>query len=107
MCRAATFIIPHSFLNDFVFVCLAVIFTSDSCHVWPAVELARRLGGAKVHHCSMKRRASSSSSGAVSRDSFEKHLASCIRSTSSSAFKQTWELSKPPVPLLQDFSVPN
>ena len=61
-----------------------------------------------MHHCSMKRRAraSSSSSGAVSRDSFEKHLASCIRSTSSSAFEQTWELSKPPVPLLQDFSVP-
>ena len=59
-----------------------------------------------MHRCSMKRGASSLSSGAVSQDSFEKHLASCIRSTSSSAFRQTWELNKPPLQLLQDFSLP-
>ena len=53
----------------------------------------------------MKRGASSSSSGAVSSDAFEKHLASCLRTTSVSAYKQTWELNKNPVQLLHDFSI--
>ena len=52
----------------------------------------------------MKRGASSSSSGPVSSDAFEKHLANCLRTTSVSAYKQTWELSKNPVQLLHDFS---
>ena len=53
----------------------------------------------------MKRGVSSSSSEAVSNDAYEKHLASCLRSTSASAFKQTWELSTNPVQLLHEFTI--
>ncbi len=48
---------------------------------------------------------SSSVSGAVDASAFDTHLASCIKLTSASHYKPTWELVKGGPPLLHEYSI--
>ena len=50
---------------------------------------------------------SSSVSGAVDSSAFDSHLASCVKLTSASLYKPTWELVSGGPPLLHEYSVAN
>ena len=50
---------------------------------------------------------SSSVSGAVDESAFDTHLASCVKLTSASHYKPTWELVSGGPPLLHEFSIAN
>ena len=48
---------------------------------------------------------SSSCLGAVDNSAFESHLSSCVRMTSASQYKPTWQLARGGAPMLREYSI--